>query len=82
MRNSKKKRMPAARLADRFLSLSEPGAISGPLFMEVNMPDYEDLILQRQEEIEIYEDDPDSWEVLYGHNKRTDQRDPEACQSR
>lgn len=30
------------------------------------MPDYEDLILQRQELQEIYEDEPDSAEALIG----------------
>ena len=30
------------------------------------MPDYEDLILARQEEIELWEDDPSTWEVYYG----------------
>lgn len=32
------------------------------------MIDYEDLILARQEEIEVWEDDPDAWEVYYGTN--------------
>lgn len=30
------------------------------------MPDYEDLILARQEELELWEDDPSTWEVYYG----------------
>ena len=30
------------------------------------MPDYEDLILARQEEIKLWEDDPSTWEVYYG----------------
>ncbi len=29
------------------------------------MIDYEDLILQRQEEQEIFEDDPDMWDALF-----------------
>lgn len=35
------------------------------------MPDYEDLILQRQEEMEIYEDDYDSWRLMYGKDDKT-----------
>lgn len=31
------------------------------------MPDYEDLILQRQEQQEILEDEPDSAECPLGH---------------
>lgn len=30
------------------------------------MPDYEDLILQRQEELEVWEDDPDGFIVYLG----------------
>lgn len=30
------------------------------------MPDYEDLILERQEELELWEDDPSTWEVYHG----------------
>lgn len=42
------------------------------------MPDYEDLILERQEEIELWEDDPSTWEVYYGRdNKTTGEGDPE-----
>ena len=35
------------------------------------MPDYEDLILARQEELELWEDDPSSWEVYYGKYNAT-----------
>ena len=43
------------------------------------MPDYEDLILQRQEEIEVYEDDYDSWRLIYGKEEKSgsSRRDPE-----
>lgn len=46
------------------------------------MIDYEDLILARQEEMEIYEDDPDGWEAYYygKHNTTAGCRNKEADQ--
>jgi len=42
------------------------------------MIDYEDLILQRQEEQEIFEDDPDMWDMLFGADDHwLDNMDPE-----
>lgn len=35
------------------------------------MPDYEDLILERQEELELWEDDLSTWEVYYGKYNTT-----------
>lgn len=44
------------------------------------MPDYEDLILERQEELELWEDDPSTWEVYYGkYNTATETGYQDTC---
>lgn len=44
------------------------------------MPDYEDMILQRQELQEIYEDDPEYIDNVLSDDKWWDELDPEVFQ--